>query len=120
MKPIAPEDWRLANIRTGAYAPVCSDAKPDSEVRQVNPNRPTGCGFLAYRVAPGHVNAPHSHDGDEEVLVLEGEIVDHHGYRYGPGDLIRLRDGTEHCSRSPDACLLAVGPPGVTAIWGGT
>ena len=82
----------------------------------MNPNRSSGLGFRVYRMAPVHVTASHRHGRNEEFLVVEGEIIDHDGYRYGPGDLVSLRDGTEHCSRSPDGCLLAVYLPGATSL----
>ena len=117
MKPISAEDRKVANIKTGTYAPfLTDDGTPDGDVLQVNPNKRTGYGFHVYRMEPGQTTVPHRHDGDEEFLVLEGELFDHDGYRYGPGDLVWLRDGTEHCSTSPKGCLLAVYLPGTGAV----
>ena len=113
MKPIATEDRKVANIKTGTFKRFLSDdGTPDGEVLQVNPNNRTGYGFHVYRMAPGQTTIPHRHNGDEEFLVIKGEIVDHDGFRYGPGDLVWLRDGTEHSSYSPDGCTLAVYLPG--------
>ncbi|MEM7059243.1 MAG: cupin domain-containing protein [Pseudomonadota bacterium] len=117
MKPIAAEDRKVANINTGTYEPFLSDnGTPDGDVLQVNPNNKRGYGFHVYRMEPGQTTVAHRHDGDEEFLVLEGELFDHDGYRYGPGDLVWLRDGTEHCSTSPGGCLLAVYLPGTGAV----
>ena len=119
MKPISTDDRRVANIRDGSYQPfLADDGTPDGDVLQVNPNNKTGHGFHVYRMAPGQTTVPHRHNGDEEFLVLEGEIVDHDGFRYGPGDLVWLRDGTEHCSTSRDGCLLAVYLPGTGPVSG--
>ena len=115
MAPISAEDRKVANIRTGTYEPFFSDGKPDGHVLQVNPNNERGYGFHVYRMAPGAVTVPHRHDGDEEFLVLEGEVIDHDGFRYGPGDLVWLRDGTVHNSHSPTGCLLAVYLPGASS-----
>lgn len=113
MKPIDPDQRRVANIRDGAFVPfLAEDGTPDGEVLQVNPGNPTGYGFHVYRMAPGQTTIPHAHKGDEEFLVLEGELTDHDGYRYGPGDLVWLGDGTEHCSTSAGGCLLVVHLPG--------
>jgi hypothetical protein len=45
----------------------------------------------------------HQHASDEEFY-----IIDHDGTRYGSGDLVWLRKGTEHTSYSPSGCLIAV------------
>jgi hypothetical protein len=34
--------------------------------------------------------------------------VDHDGFRYGPGDLVMLRRGTRHNSRTETGCTIAV------------
>ena len=39
---------------------------------------------------------------------IEGELVENDGTVFRKGDLVWLRDGTEHCSHSPNGCLLAV------------
>ena len=50
----------------------------------------------------------HVHDGHEEFLLLEGELIDHDGFKYEKGDLVWLEAGTEHNSYSPNGALLAV------------
>lgn len=113
MKPIADEDRRVANVGSGAFEPfIAQDGTPDGEVLQVNPNNPRGYGFHVYRMAPGDVTVAHRHKGDEEFFILEGDLTDHDGYEYGPGDLVWLRDGTEHNSSTRDGCVLVVYLPG--------
>ena len=108
MKPIAPEDRLVANIRTGRFEPfLSSEGEQDGEVLQVNGGE-TGYGFHVYRMAPGQTTIPHRHVGDEEFLVIEGDIRDHDGFVYKPGDLVCLRSGTEHSSYSETGCLLVV------------
>ena len=34
--------------------------------------------------------------------------MDNDGTKYGPGDLVWLRDGTEHSSYTENGCLIAV------------
>ena len=40
--------------------------------------------------------------------IIEGDLIDHDGTKYGPGDLVWLRKGTEHTSYSPNGCLIVV------------
>lgn len=108
MKPIAPKDRRVANVHTDNFVPfLSSDGKMDGEVLQVNGGK-TGFGFHVYRMLPGQTTIPHKHVGDEEFLLIEGDLRDHDGYVYRPGDLVCLKSGTEHFSVSEKGCLLAV------------
>ena len=109
MKPISPEDRKVVNIKSGEYKPLLDDdGRVDGEVLQLNPNHDLGCGFHVYWMPPGHTTTRHVHDGDEDFLILEGEIVDHDGFSYRQGDLVWLKSGTEHNSYTEHGALIAV------------
>ena len=109
MKPISSKQRRVVNVADGEFSPLIDDdGREDGEVLQVNPRTQPGFGFHVYRMPPGHTTTPHVHDGDEEFFILEGEIVDHDGYRYKPGDLVWLEAKTKHHSYSPNGALLVV------------
>jgi anti-sigma factor ChrR (cupin superfamily) len=57
------------------------------------------------RYAPNSTFSPHSHDGGEEFLVLEGVFADEH-YSYPQGSYVRNPIGTSHTPK--------VGPEGAT------
>lgn len=108
MKPISPEDRRVANIADASFETLLTDeGKPDGEVLQINGGRP-GYGFHVYRMAPGETTEAHIHNGDEEFFLIEGDLADHDGYEYRPGDIIWLRSGTEHNSTTKNGCTLIV------------
>jgi len=110
MKPVDPKDRRVTNIHEAEFKPFVYDdglALGDS-VLQLDENRPLGVGFHVYRMPPGMTTRPHRHNGDEQFLVLEGELVENDGTVFRKGDLVWLRGGTEHCSFTPNGCLLAV------------
>ena len=112
MEPIAKGDRLVANLKTGTFKPFLgSDGTPDGEVLQVNGGK-TGYGFHIYRMAPGQSSLPHTHLGDEEFFVIDGDLRDHDGFEYGPGDLVCLRSGTRHNSYSKNGCTLVVYLPG--------
>lgn len=48
------------------------------------------------RLQPGESFPHHTHVGEERVLVLQGQLVDDHGQRYRPGDLVVSADGSAH------------------------
>ena len=112
--------WMLAQIAQVVvpeyYAPALEGVQADGEVLQLDTDRPLGTGFYLYRMAPGTTTQAYSHSGHEEFLMLEGDFVDHDGTRYGPGDLVWLRDSTSHVSYIESGCLIVVfaadfGPP---------
>ncbi len=108
MNPIDKSNRRVANIFRSTFTPIQTDGVPDGEVLQLNDARPLGAGFYVYRMAPGHTTVAHKHKGDEEFLIIEGDLTDNDGTEYGPGDLVWLKDGTEHHSTTRDGCVIAV------------
>lgn len=110
MRPVNPEDRKVANIFSAEFKPFVYDdgvALGDS-VLQLDEGQPLGVGFHVYRMPPGMTSRPHRHNGHEQFLILEGELVENDGTVLKKGDLVWFRDGTEHCSHSPNGCLLAV------------
>lgn len=108
MPPIPADDRRVANIHTGTFEPLVGEnGQPDGEVLQVNGGR-KGHGFHVYRMQAGATTVAHEHVGDEEFLLIEGDLVDNDGTRYVHGDLVWLRSGTTHNSYSENGCVLAV------------
>jgi quercetin dioxygenase-like cupin family protein len=82
--------------------PWRESAPPTGEVLR---RRLAAEGFEAFewRDAPGADYAPHSHDHDESLWVIEGEIVFGAGgeeYRLAPGDRLMLPQGTVHTARA--------------------
>jgi hypothetical protein len=110
MKPVKSEDRRVANIHSAAFEPF---VYPDGEalgdgILQLADDLPLGTGFHVYRMPPGMTTRPHRHNGAEQFLILEGELIENDGTVFKTGDLVWFRDGTEHCSHTPNGCLLAV------------
>jgi anti-sigma factor ChrR (cupin superfamily) len=60
------------------------------------------------RMEAGASSRPHEHTGFEEFLVMDGELIDCDGSRYGPGDYLRFLPGSKHSSSTPDGCTLLV------------
>lgn len=110
MKPVKTEDRRVVNIHDGNYMPFVYEdgAALGDSVLQLDDSQPLGVGFHVYRMPPGMTTRPHRHNGHEQFLILEGELIENDGTVFRKGDLVWLRDGTEHCSHTPNGCLLAV------------
>lgn len=110
MKPIAPQDRRVANIHQAEFQNFVYEdgVQPGDSVLQLDRDQPLGVGFHVYRMPAGMTTRGHRHNGHEQFLILEGELIESDGTVLRQGDLVFYRDGSEHHSYSPDGCLLAV------------
>lgn len=110
MKPVKLEDRRVANIHSATYKPFVFEDGTElgDSVLQLDDTQPLGVGFHVYRMPAGMTTRPHRHNGHEQFLILDGELIENDGTVFSKGDLVWLRGGTEHCSYSPNGCLLAV------------
>ncbi len=108
MKAIDPGDRWIANIYTAPIKTLMSNGAEDGEVLQLDTDRPLATGFHLYRIAPGTTTLAHGHIGHDEFLMIEGDLVDHDGIRYRPGDLVCLRAVTAHTSYTEAGCLIVM------------
>ena len=104
MDPISPDLRTVANLEDGDWKAL----GPGESILQLDDSLRIGTGFHVYRLEPGASSTPHEHACDEHFLVLDGDLVDHDGFRYGPGDMVMLRRGTRHNSRTETGCTIAV------------
>lgn len=110
MKPIEPDDRRIANIHDAEYRAFLY---PDGvalgdEILQLDLDLPLGTGFHVYRMPAGMTTRGHRHNGHEQFLILQGELHESDGTILRAGDMVWYRNGTEHHSFTPGGCLLAV------------
>lgn len=110
MKPVNPAHRRVANIHSAEFKPFVypDGAALGDSILQLADDLPLGVGFHVYRMPAGMTTRPHRHNGAEQFLILDGELIENDGTVFKKGDLVWFRDGTEHCSHTPDGCLLAV------------
>ena len=110
MKPIHPDDRKIANIHNAPFRPFVYDdgLALGDEILQLDDDQPLGTGFHIYRMPAGMTTRGHRHNGHEQFLILEGELHESDGTILRAGDMVFYRDGTEHNSYTPNGCLLAV------------
>jgi anti-sigma factor ChrR (cupin superfamily) len=82
--------------------------QPDMSWLPLSYDEATGQGTYLMRMQPGAVTIAHDHEGMEEFLILEGDLVDSDGTRFGPGDFVSYEAGTNHYSWTETGCLIAV------------
>jgi anti-sigma factor ChrR (cupin superfamily) len=82
--------------------------QPEMSWLPVSYDETTGHGTYLMRMEPGAVTIAHDHAGMEEFLIIEGDLVDSDGTRFGPGDLVSYEGGTHHNSSTEKGCLIAV------------
>ncbi len=109
MKPVAEGERIVVNIHEAEFEPLVTDrGENDGNVLQLDRSKPLGVGFNVYKMDPGYTTIPHQHRGNEEFLVISGDLTDNDGTVYREGDLVSLKAGTEHCSHTENGCLIAV------------
>lgn len=63
-------------------------------------------GVYVIRMEPGAETIAHTHTGNEDYLILEGDLIEPDGTVLGPGDFVHQDPGTYHNSRTEKGCLL--------------
>ena len=82
--------------------------QPEMSWLPISYRKESGVGSYLMRMQPGAVTIPHRHDGVEDFIILEGELIDDDGVTFGPGDFVSYAAGTHHNSRTETGCLIAV------------
>jgi gentisate 1,2-dioxygenase len=101
---------RIANIHSSGFETF---TYPDGvalgdSILQLDADKTLGVGFHVYRMPPGMTTRAHRHNGPEQFLILEGELVESDGTVLKAGDMVYYGDGSVHNSHTPNGCLLAV------------
>ena len=94
-----------------------ADLRPFDRYGQVEPGQhwlplnyeaESGSGNFLLRLDPGAQTRLHVHGDLEELLVLEGTLIENDGEAFGPGEFISYAPGSTHFSRSETGCLFMV------------
>lgn len=72
-----------------------SAGTPGASVRVLNADRKRGRMTTLMKIDPGCRFPSHPHQGDEECLIISGDMIDGH-LVLGPGDYVRSVAGTHH------------------------
>ena len=69
-------------------------------------NEKTNFGTYVSKLDPGTKTIPHIHTGNEEFLILDGELIDSDGTIFKKGDFISYEPNTKHSSFTKKGCLI--------------
>ena len=112
MKAVNEGERLIVNIHEAEFETFVSDSgESDGTALQLDRSKPLGAGFYIYKMKPGMTTIPHEHTGNEEFLILKGDLTDNDGTRYREGDLVWMKAGTQHSSYTENGCLIAVYVP---------
>lgn len=108
--PRTTKDRKVINIHDkAAYQVYDLEGEVQTDMSYINLTmRQGGGGEGAYviRMAPGAETIAHTHTRNEDYLILEGDLIEPDGTRYGPGDFVHYAPGSHHNSRTEGGCLL--------------
>ncbi|MEZ5833234.1 MAG: cupin domain-containing protein [Dongiaceae bacterium] len=101
---------RVTSISRSEFQPYDLEGpvQPEMSWLPVTYRKDTGVGSYAMRMQPGAITLAHDHPGYEEILVLEGELIDSDGTVFKAGDFVSFAPGTHHSSRTETGCFLLV------------
>lgn len=94
---ILPEDYKFIDSPLAGVSRMLLDRAGDEVARATS----------IVRYAAGSGYSAHTHNGGEEILVLDGVFADEHG-EYPAGTYLRNPPGTSHQPFSKDGCTLLV------------
>ena len=66
----------------------------------------TNFGTYVSKLDPGTKTLPHIHTGNEEFLILEGELIDSDGTIFKKGDFVSYEPNSSHSSYTKKGCLI--------------
>ncbi|MDB4846283.1 cupin domain-containing protein [Candidatus Pelagibacter sp.] len=67
-----------------------------------------GQGSYVLKMEPGARSLLHEHNGFEEFLMLEGELIDLDNKVFKKGDFVTFKPGSQHSSYTKEGCLILV------------
>ena len=105
-----PGGRKAVNAYTTPFLPYDMEGprQPEMSWLPLSYDETIGQGTYLMRMDPGAATIAHDHAGMEEFLIIEGDLVDSDGTRYGPGDFVSYEAGTHHNSWTETGCLIAV------------
>ena len=101
---------KVVNYKDAEFETYSLQGKPQADLswHNISWSDEDDSGFFLIKFDPGGVSIPHEHLGYEEFVILEGEIADHDGWVYRPGDCVSLAKGSRHFSSSENGAIVAV------------
>ena len=109
MKPVAEGERIVVNLDEMEFEPfINSHGEADGLAFQLDRSKRLGTGFHIYKMEPGYTTIPHQHHGSEEFFIISGDLTDNDGTVYRAGDLVLMKDGTQHCSHTENGCVIVV------------
>ncbi|MGL6209943.1 MAG: cupin domain-containing protein [Paracoccaceae bacterium] len=102
----APVGSHVMRATDGSWHPLCEGI----ETKTLWHNAEIGRKVMLVRIQPGAILPEHTHSGDEECMVLEGDMVVD-GVSFGPGDFQVSLVNTRHptiTSRGGCVCMISV------------
>ena len=99
---------KITNLKNLKFKPFNKYGKPIKgwSWSKISFEDKTGFGTYISKLDPGTKTVPHTHSGNEEFLILEGELIDSDGTIFKKGDFISYQPNSSHSSFSEKGCVI--------------
>ena len=81
---------------------------PGMNWHKITYNEKTGKGTYILKMDPGAKSLHHEHTNYEEIIMLDGDLVDHDNQVLKKGDIVTFEPGSTHSSFTKNGCLILV------------
>lgn len=98
----------ITNIHTSPYQPYDMEGPVHDDISYIplTYDKTKRRGTYVIRMEPGSQTVHHTHEQNEDFLILEGDLIEPDGQRLGPGDFVHYKSGSRHNSRTENGCLI--------------
>ena len=101
---------KITNLKNLKFKPFNKYGEPIHgwQWHNISFDKKTNFGTYISKLEPGTKTIKHTHEGYEEFLILDGELIDSDGKIFKKGEIVSFGPGTIHSSYTKNGCLILV------------
>ena len=99
---------KITNLKNLKFKPFDKYGEPIHgwEWHNISFDKKTNFGTYISKLEPGTKTIKHIHEGYEEFLILDGELIDSDGKIFKKGDIVSYKPQSNHSSYTKKGCLI--------------
>ena len=99
---------KITNLKNLKFKPFNKYGEPIHgwQWHNISFDKKTNFGTYISKMEPGTKTIKHIHEGYEEFLILDGELIDSDGKIFKKGDIVSYEPQSNHSSYTKKGCLI--------------